>query len=102
MDLGTKPIAMSLKYWDKLDRKERSTIRLCLSDSILLNVSGEDSTKKLWDKLGNLYQSNSMVNKLFMQKKLYQVRMEDRDYMTNHLNVFNTLVNQLMFVDIKM
>ena len=55
MDLGSKPIAMSIEDWDKLDRKARSTIRLCLLDLVLLNVSGEDSTKKLWEKLGNLY-----------------------------------------------
>jgi hypothetical protein len=50
----------------KLDRKEKSTIWLCLSDSVLLNVSGEATTKELWDKLGALYQSKSLVNKLFL------------------------------------
>ena len=54
MDPDTKPVGMSLEDWEKLDRKARSTIRLCLSDSVLLNVSGEDSAKKLWEKLGNL------------------------------------------------
>ena len=63
---GTKPIGVSTKDWEKLDREERSMIHLCLSDSILLNVSREDSTKKLWEKLGNLYQSKSLVNKLFL------------------------------------
>ena len=55
VDPDTKPTIMSSEDWDKLDRKVRITIRLCLSDSVLLNVSGEDSTKKLWEKLGNLY-----------------------------------------------
>ena len=77
-------------------------IHLCLSDSILLNVSGEESMKKLWEKLGNLYQSQSLVNKLFLRKKLYHLRMEDGDSMTDHLNFFNTLVTQLIFVDINM
>ena len=66
MDLGTNPIGMPSEDWEKLDRKARSTIRLCLSDSVLLNVSGEDFVKKLWEKLGNLYQSKSLVNKLFL------------------------------------
>jgi hypothetical protein len=38
-----------------LDQKAKNTIRLCLSYSILLNVSGEVTTKELWDKLGALY-----------------------------------------------
>ena len=52
MDPGTKPIAMSSDYWDKLDRKVRSTIHLCLSNLVLLIVYGEDSAKKLWGKKG--------------------------------------------------
>ena len=63
---GTKPAGVSTEDWEKLDRKVRSTIRLCLSDSVLLNVSGEDSAKKLWEKLGNLYQSKSLINKLLL------------------------------------
>ena len=55
MDPGTKPTGVSTEDWEKLDRKARSMIHLCLLDSVLLNVSGEDSVKKLWEKLGNLY-----------------------------------------------
>jgi hypothetical protein len=54
---------MSREEREKLERRERSTIRLCLADSVLMNVSDEDSAKKLWDKLGSLYQSMSLVNK---------------------------------------
>ena len=71
VDPGRKPTSVSTEDWEKLDRKARSLIHLCLSNSILLNVYGEDSAKKLWEKLGNLYQSKSLVNKLFLRKKLY-------------------------------
>jgi hypothetical protein len=91
---------MSKEDWDKLDRRTRSTIRLYLVDSVFLNVSGEYTTKELWDKLGNLYQSKSLVNKLFLQNKLYHLRMEDGDSVTEHLNAFNTLVSQLGYVNI--
>jgi hypothetical protein len=91
---------MSKEDWEKLDRRERSTIRLCLEDSVLLNVSEESIAKELWDKLGNLYQSKSLVKKLFLRKKLYHLRMEDGDSVTKHLNAFNTLVSQLVSVNI--
>ena len=55
VDPGTKPTAMLDEDWKKLDRKAKSTIRLCVSDLVLLNVSGKAMTKTLWDKLGNLY-----------------------------------------------
>eukprot|EP00253_Pinus_taeda_P010847 PITA_10847 len=69
-------------------------------DSILLNVSREATVKALWDKLGTLYQSKSLVNKLFLQKKPYNLRMKDGDSAIEHLNV-NTVVSQLSSVDIK-
>jgi hypothetical protein len=95
------PTGMSTIELEKLERRARSMIRLCLADSILLNVSGEDSTKKMWDKLGILYQSKSLVNKLFLRKKIYLVRMSEGSLVTDHLNVFNTIINQLCYVDIK-
>jgi hypothetical protein len=76
-------------------------IRLCLTDSILLNVSGEYSTKKLWDKLGSLYQLKSLVSKLFFRKKPYLMRMSDGSSITDHLNAFNTIITQLFSIYIK-
>jgi hypothetical protein len=37
--LGTAPTVTSADEWKILDRKAKSIIQLCLSDSILLNVS---------------------------------------------------------------
>jgi hypothetical protein len=91
---------MLKEYWEKLDRRARSNIRLCLSYSVLLNVSREYTTKELWDKLGNLYQSKSLVNKLFLRNKLYHIRMEDEDSVIEHLNAFNNMVIQLVSVNI--
>ena len=54
VDLGIKPTGVSNEEWKKLDRKAKSTIQLCVSDSVLLNVLGEATTKALWDKLGTL------------------------------------------------
>jgi hypothetical protein len=97
---STPPIGMSNEDWEKLDRRARSIIQLCLADSVLLNVSGESTAKELWDKLRNFYQSKSLVNKLFLRKKLYYLRMEDGDFVTKHLNAFNTLVSQRGSVNI--
>jgi hypothetical protein len=51
--------------------------------------------------MGSLYQSKSLVNKLFLIKKLYLLRMSDGSSVTEHLNVFNTILIQLSSVDIK-
>jgi len=59
------------------------------------------NAKALWDKLGNLYQSKSLVNKLFPWRNLYQLRMNEGDSVSEHLNAFNTVVSQLLYFDIK-
>jgi hypothetical protein len=64
-------------------------------------VLEEATTKDLWDKLGNLYQCKSLVNKIFLRKKLYNLRMRDGDSMVKHFNTFNTVVSQLVSVEIK-
>ena len=101
INLGTKPTTMLAEDWEKLDRKEKSTMRLCVSDLVLLNVSREVSMKALCGNLGTLYQSKSLVNKLFLWKKMYNLRMKYGDLVTEHLNAFNIVVTQLLFVDIK-
>ena len=67
VDLSTKPTTMSNEDCKKLDqKKKKSTIQLCISDLVLLKVSGKASAKALWDKLGTLYQSKSLVKKMFL------------------------------------
>ena len=55
----------------------------------------------MWDKLGKLYQSKSLVNKLFLKKKFYLMRMTEGTSVTEHLNAFNTIISQLSSVDIE-
>lgn len=79
----------------------KSTIQHCLTNLILLNVLEENTTKKLWDKFGNLYQSKYLVNKLFLWNKLYLLTMNKGDFLITNLNAFSTMISQLMSVDIK-
>jgi hypothetical protein len=98
---GTQPTCMSMEELEKLERRERSTIWLCLADPVLLNVSGEDSAKKLWDNMGRLYMSKSLVNKLFLINKFYLLRTSDGSSVIGHLNAFTTILSRLSYVDIK-
>ena len=63
-------MAMLDEDWKKLDQKAKSTIQLRVLDLVLLNLSGEDMAKTLWDKLRTLYQYKSLVNKLFLRKNV--------------------------------
>lgn len=67
---------MSNEDWQKLDRKDMGTLRLCL-DSVLLNVSDQTTTKGLWDQLQTLYQTKNLTNELFLRKQLYSLKMRE-------------------------
>ncbi|KAL3621326.1 hypothetical protein CASFOL_036238 [Castilleja foliolosa] len=90
-----------IEEWNRIDRKAKGLIRLCLADNILTNVMGEPTARDLWRKLESLYQSKSLVNKLFLRKKLYNLRMHEGDSFSAHLNEFNTLIGQLVSIGVK-
>ena len=79
--------------------KEHNTI-VCLRFNIAKCTRGSYD-EGFVGQVETLYQSKSLVNKLFLWKKLYNMKMKDGDSVTEHLNAFNTLVSQLSSVDIK-
>ena len=90
--LPVRPAAMSQADWDLKDQKAKGFIRLYLADLILLNVLDENTANSLWTRLGSVYQAKSLVNKLFLRKKLYSLRMEEGGSIADHLNAFNLLI----------
>src|ERR1700716_3904432 len=55
--------------WVKRDKKARVTICLAMSDSILATVRSCDTALGVWDKLASVFESKSLVNRLFMRRK---------------------------------
>jgi hypothetical protein len=90
--LDVRPAKISQAYWELKDRKANGLIRLCLVDSVLLNVLDEKTANSLWTRLGFVYQAKSLVNKFLLKKKLYSLKMEEGGSVTEHLNAFNFLV----------
>lgn len=89
------PDTMKQEDWDKMNAKAIALIGLNLFNSMLMNVTMASTTKGLWDRLRKLNASKSLVNLTFTGKKLYALKMKDGDRVTDHLNVFNSFVNQL-------
>lgn len=58
----------------------------------MLNVHEENTAHLLWNKLGDIYQGKSLVNKLFLRKKLYSLKMDARTPLADHLNAFNMVL----------
>ena len=83
-----------------MDWKARGLIRLSLADSILLNVHEEKTAHSLWKKLGDIHQGKSLVNKIFLRKKLYSLKIDGGTTVADHLNSFNMVIAQLTSVGV--
>ena len=83
--------SMSNDEWDLLDRKELGRIWLCLE----FNITKAKMTKELMETLAKLYEKPSASNKVFLMKRLFNIKMEEGGSIADHLNEFNTVNIQL-------
>ena len=98
--LGTKPEAMKAKELAFLDRQVLGVIRLILSRSVTHNVVKEKTTSDLMKALSGMYAKPSVNNKVHLMKKLFNLKIAENASVAQHLNEFNTIRNQLSFVEI--
>ncbi|KAL1569218.1 hypothetical protein AAHA92_00724 [Salvia divinorum] len=65
--------------WITLDEKAHSTIMLCLSDDVIIEVADQETVVALWTKLENLYMTKSLTNKLLLMQRLFRLCMREED-----------------------
>ena len=75
-------------------------IRLTLSRSVAHNVVKEKTTTDPMKVLSGIYEKSSANNKMHLMKKLFNLKMAENASVAQHLNQFNTITNQLLFVEI--
>nr|TKR86343.1 hypothetical protein D5086_0000239010 [Populus alba] len=92
---------MEAEEWQLLDRQVLGIIRLSLSRRVAHNVTKEKSTAKLMEALSGMYEKPSANNKVHLMKKLFNLKMVENTSVTQHLNNFNTITNQLSSVEIE-
>jgi hypothetical protein len=95
-----KSMATKDEEWEILDRKALGTIRLTLRTSVAFNISKEKTMKGLMDALDKLYEKPSVSNKVFLMKRLFNMKMLEGGSIANHLNDFNTVTNQLSSIKV--
>ncbi|MCO5567519.1 hypothetical protein L7F22_021213 [Adiantum nelumboides] len=91
---GIKPEDMDKDKWNKMDELTLSTIMLTLVESVYFNVADEISAYDAWTKLSGLCEKQSAASQVYC-KKLVDLKMKEGTPMSNHLNEFNAIYNQL-------
>jgi hypothetical protein len=96
-----KSMATRDEELEVLDKKALGTIRLSLAASVAFNIYKEKTMKGLMDALAKLYEKPSVSNKVFLMKRLFNMKMSEGGSIADHLNDFNTVTNQLSFVKVE-
>ena len=91
---------MKAEEWALLDRQVIGFIRLILSRFIAHNVVKEKTTTDLMKALSGMYEKSSANNKVYLMKKLFNLNMAENASVSQHLNEFNTITNQLSSIEI--
>jgi hypothetical protein len=90
--VAKKSAAMKDEEWEILDRKALGTIQLSLAASVTFNISKEKTTKGLINALAKLYEKPSASNKVFLMKRLFNMKMSEGGSVADHLNEFIRLL----------
>ncbi|PHT54045.1 hypothetical protein CQW23_08507 [Capsicum baccatum] len=69
--------------------------------NLLANVIGLSTTKELWEKLEELYQTKSISNKLYLKEQFHKLQMAEGTTISDHLSVLNGIVSELESIGVK-
>ena len=87
--------------WNILNRKALGTVRLCRAVSVAFNISKKTTTEGLMQTLAKLYEKPSASNKVFLMKRLFNMKILEGGSIADHLNDFNIVTSQLSSVGVK-
>ena len=83
-----------------MDRRTLATIRLTLAPIVAFNIVNKRMTKGLMAAICNIYEKPSASNKVYLMRRLFNLKMTESQLMDKHLNEFNTIMSQLQSVRI--
>ncbi|KAH9668793.1 Integrase catalytic domain-containing protein [Citrus sinensis] len=66
---------ITVDKWNAIEGNVISDLHLALVDGVLSSVAEKKIAKEIWDTLTKLYEAKSLHNKIFLERKLYTLRM---------------------------
>ena len=96
-----KPVDKTDEEWNLIHRQVCGYIRQWVEDNVLNHIIGETHARTLWTKLEQLYAGRTGNNKLYLIKQMMALKYRDNTPMTDHLNTFQGIINQLAAMGIR-
>lgn len=92
--------AAAVSEWVKNDQKAKSEIILSISPTELRQVKNCVTSREMWCRLDQIYQSKGPARKATLLKNLILCKMDDAGDIHEHLNAFFTSVDKLAEMEI--
>ncbi len=92
---GAKPKDLDEKVWTKMKNKTLGTIRQWIDASLYNHVKNETDPLVLWRKLEGMYEATNAQGKVFMIRRLMNLKLSEGQSVSRHLNDFEGLVAEL-------
>jgi len=92
---------MKKEEWNLLDRLAFGVIKLTLVKNAAFNIVNEKTTTNLMKALSDMYEKPSATDKVYLVCRLFNLKMGECIFVTDHINEFNTILAQLESVHIK-
>ena len=85
---------MSYLDWKKLKKKTLGAIRPWVDISLYNHVAKKDP-HTLWKNLKNMYETKNAQAKIFLMRKLMNLKLKEGESIFEHLNDFKGMIAQL-------
>ncbi|HLP34673.1 MAG TPA: DDE-type integrase/transposase/recombinase, partial [Amoebophilaceae bacterium] len=93
--------ALAIKSWEIGDQKAKADLILSISSTELKQIKNCKTSREIWLKLEEIYQSKGPARKATMLKKLTRTKLKDGDDVKEHLDNFFDIVDKLNEMDIE-
>ena len=97
-----KNICFSEANYEEVDAKALSAIQLCLSNEVLRDFVKEVTSTGILEKLESFYMAKSVTNRLLLNCRLYDLRLQEGMPMKPHLDEFYSIVFDLQNIDVSL
>ncbi|KAL5129021.1 Retrovirus-related Pol polyprotein from transposon TNT 1-94 [Glycine soja] len=81
--------------------QKKFVIKLTLAKNVAFNIINEKTTTSLMKTLSDMYEKPSATNKVYLMRRLFNLKIGEGISVTDHINEFNTILAQLESIQIK-
>ena len=99
---NAKPDDMLDLDWKKLKKKTLGAIRQWVDISLYNHVAKETDPHTLWKNLENMYETKNAQTKIFLMRKLVNLKLKEGQSIVEHLNDFKGMIVQLSVVGLSL